>query len=116
MITQGKTRLSDPFVNESRYIFEYCGDAVATQEVKKELLSCLVFPNPASESLTVRLKDATISNADVSIVNTTGQVVFQERNKAIDTPLSIATLPNGLYILKVQSADKIGITSFTVLK
>lgn len=116
MITQGKTRVNDPFVNESRFIFEYCGDAVATQEVKKEVLAYQVFPNPASESLTVRLKETTASNADVSIVNTMGQVVFQERNRAVDTPLSISTLPNGLYVIRVQIGDKIGTTPFTVLK
>lgn len=113
---QKKTRVSDPFVNDSRYIFEYCGDAVATTEVKKESLSCLAFPNPASESLTIRLKEETTSNVDVSIVNTMGQVVLQARNRAVDTPLSITTLPNGLYVLKVQIGDKIGISPFTVLK
>ena len=116
MITQTKGRISDPFVNEGRFIFEYCGDAVATTEVKKELLSCLVFPNPASESLTIKLQEATQSNVDVNIVNTMGQVVLQARNHAVDTPLSIETLPNGLYVLRVQIGDKIGISSFTVLK
>lgn len=116
MVTQEKRRVADPFVNQSRFIFEYCGDAVGTNEVKKEPLSCLVFPNPASESLTIRLKENTASNADVSVVNTMGQVVFQARNHAVDTPLSISTLPNGLYVLRVQIGDKIGITNFTVLK
>jgi Secretion system C-terminal sorting domain len=116
MITQNKLRAIDPFVNQSRFIFEYCGDAVATQEVKKELLNCLVFPNPASESLTIRMKEETHTNVDVSIVNSTGQVVLQARNQAVNSPVNIATLPNGFYVLKVQSADKIGVTSFTVLK
>lgn len=116
MVVQVKKRVIDPFVNQSRFIFEYCGDAVATNEVKKERLNCLVFPNPAHESLTIRLKEETAANADVSIVNTMGQVVFQARNHAVDSPLSIATLPNGLYVLRVQVGDKIGITNFTVLK
>jgi Secretion system C-terminal sorting domain len=116
MITQSKQRLNDPFANESRFIFEYCGDAVATQEVKKELLNCLVFPNPASESLTIRMKEESHTHVDLSIVNSTGQVVFQARNQPVNSPVSIATLPNGFYVLKVQSAEKIGVTSFTVMK
>jgi hypothetical protein len=116
MVVQGRDKLTDPFVNQSRFIFEYCGDAVSTNDVKKEALNCLVFPNPASESLTIKLTENTTSTADVSVVNTMGQVVFQARNHAVDTPLSISALPNGLYVLRVQVGDKIGITNFTVLK
>ena len=115
-VVQEKRLVTNPFVNVSRLIFEYCGDAVATNEVKKEVLDCFVFPNPASASLSIRLKEETASNLDVNVVNMMGQVVLQAHNHAVDTPLSIETLPNGLYVLKVQIGDKMGISSFTVLK
>lgn len=68
----------------------------------------LVYPNPASNFLTIEQK----TQADLKIINTEGKTVrtlHLEKGKQI---INIAELPQGLYILQLQSEEKVYHTKF----
>jgi len=71
--------------------------------------SITVFPNPAKEILNIHATDVNIEN--ISIYNTHGQLVLQDKNR---TTLSVKSLQTGFYWCKIQT-DKGVITKRIVV-
>jgi hypothetical protein len=69
----------------------------------------LVYPNPSAGQFTIQLSGYKSSKADIIIVNTAGQIVTQKEVKLIDgkqtIAFNIANQAQGIYLLKVLSAD-----------
>jgi Tfp pilus assembly protein FimT len=114
----GQTKLegSTNWENSNRVIWEYCGEPVAVEEPAKQNLAFTVYPNPATDALSIKLRGTEKEIFDVQILNLAGQVLQKRLNVPTDTPLSISELPAGLYILKLQSADKVGVKTFSVIR
>ncbi len=65
--------------------------------------NALLYPNPASNSITFEYEDMP-ANADMSIVNTLGAVVWQQKaTNAKKQQIDISNLPVGNYILKLHT-------------
>jgi len=67
-----------------------------------------LYPNPAAETLTLQLNPALLTFGKIEIFNTSGQPVLQQNITQTFTVLNIASLPSGLYFVKITGA---GITS-----
>lgn len=65
------------------------------------VLSWTVFPNPASETITVTLPNPMIQE-QIQLYNATGQLV-RAREASGTITLSIADLPGGLYYIRLES-------------
>ena len=115
-ISQSKLRETDTLSNSRRYFYWYCGDAVATSEAPKQALDFTVFPNPASDNLTIQLADNQQDNATIDIINIAGQVVATQKNYATNTPLSISDLPSGLYVVKIKFKEKVGTKLVSIMR
>ena len=111
-----KNQALDTFVNSARYFYWYCGDAVATSEAPKQALDFTVFPNPASDNLTIQLADNQQDNANIDITNIAGQVVATQKNYTTNTPLSISDLPSGLYVVKIKFKEKVGTKLVSIMR
>ena len=62
----------------------------------------VVYPNPATDNININL--GTVSAAEISIIDLQGRQVSYTKhsgNQLVTLPVSI--LPNGLYIVRVQS-------------
>ena len=59
-----------------------------------------LFPNPASDRVTIEWPDANGETA--TLYNTLGQPLLQTRLNAISTTIDIQSLPQGLYLLRVN--------------
>ena len=78
------------------------------------------FPNPASETLTIAWQDMDAANAQVSLTDVTGRVVFSgvlSGNGATSGTMgvSVSSLPDGVYLLHISSdsvhfTDKVVVT------
>ena len=84
---------------------KYCGFlAVSTDnpEFQKELI---VFPNPASEMLTVQLPEAFKQAELLTIYNTLGEVIMQKdiSSSGSSFALDVTNLIKGLYFLNINS-------------
>lgn len=68
-------------------------------------LASSIFPNPASNQLTVTLQD--VSTADVIITNTVGQTVLSQELTSNQEVLDVSDLTSGLYFIRLQSGDAV---------
>ena len=83
------------------HAWEECGGA-SNVGVEEAAASFTVKPNPASDVLFI--ENATGTASTVTIYNVTGAKVM-EQNFEANTRLDVATLPRGMYIVRLQSED-----------
>jgi hypothetical protein len=70
-----------------------------------------VYPNPATESITISCKNVIQS---IQISNAIGQEIFAVNPNAKETILTISQLPNGLYFLRLNASN--GIKTIKIVK
>ncbi|MBK8600365.1 MAG: T9SS type A sorting domain-containing protein [Flavobacterium sp.] len=63
-----------------------------------------VYPNPATESITISCKNVIQS---IQISNAIGQEIFAVNPNEKETKLTISQLPNGLYFLRLNASNSI---------
>lgn len=68
-----------------------------------------MFPNPASDLLTIITKS---QNTSILIFNVSGNMVFSEILKSDNQVISISDLPNGLYHVQIVSGNSISTSQF----
>ncbi|MGB0430272.1 MAG: T9SS type A sorting domain-containing protein [Bacteroidia bacterium] len=76
---------------------------------KSSSISFSVYPNPAKSHITVNSENEIES---LQILNTNGQVVINSTPFANNTPISIADLKKGLYLIKAQTKKGVQTTQF----
>ena len=64
-----------------------------------QALNLKYFPNPATDIINVSAED---NMQSISIMNLSGQVVIKETPRATHTQINIASLPQGVYVMKVN--------------
>jgi PKD repeat protein len=64
-------------------------------------LYCTVFPNPATETVTVKTNGAQLEN--VTVLDVFGRMQLRQQVSGQDAHLSLSQLPPGLYLLQVQT-------------
>jgi hypothetical protein len=80
----------------------------------------LVYPNPSSGQFTIQLNGATSSKATIVVTNMVGQIVAQKEVKLLDgkqiMAFNISNQAEGIYLLKVVTADGVDSTLKIVLE
>lgn len=94
---------------ESGYTAIVVNEVLGTSTFDLSALS--VYPNPATDVITVTNRD---NISQITLVNLLGQTVMQQTANATEVQLNIATLAQGTYILQVQSGSKVA--SIKVIK
>ena len=85
----------------SKTVTFYVDTKAAVQQVAQET-SLNVFPNPASEQLNVTCEEPMQS---LALFNTAGQRVRQMEPCGSEVQIPLSSLPRGLYLLRVQTAN-----------
>lgn len=82
-------------------------DPTVVQEAASQAAAWALYPNPASDVLTLRTTRPTNTNWNIYVCSMQGQVLHQDvlTRGAISTDLSVAALPAGIYQLTVRSTD-----------
>lgn len=78
---------------------------------ENKLLSFNMFPNPASDQVTIQLPTGS-DKAEVSVFDYTGRLVKSKTITLNDTKLDVNNLSNGIYLFRVTSNNKIGAQRF----
>ena len=65
-----------------------------------------VFPNPVSSEATLVL-ERFVPDAEVTLYNQLGQVVFTQKMEALTTTISIQNLPKGMYFVQVKGNNEV---------
>lgn len=94
-----------PWDTTSYQIMYDCGDIVdvGIEERNRELF-WTVFPNPASESISVKFLNQ-ISKEQIEMYNATGSLV-KTMEASETTRISIADFPNGLYFIRIKNSEQ----------
>jgi len=96
--------VNHPFIGQySPHLF-YITNVVSTNE--KNIIETLVFPNPANDFIFVNIKDCSVPNVQIKLINAVGAEVisFNEMNPCEKlVKINTADLPVGSYFLKIIS-------------
>ena len=83
-------------------------DLVGLEEVVLQLDGLEIFPNPATDVVTVRLAEqGTIES--VELFSVTGAKVLERAKPGRDLEMDLSGLPRGMYLLRVEAAERIGV-------
>jgi hypothetical protein len=80
---------------------------IPEQNIKER--SLVVFPNPTGGALTVRLSTEQSFKGKISVINATGQKVFEDilNDSSTAYTLNLSGLKRGTYIIKVSYSEGI---------
>lgn len=67
--------------------------------------SLKVYPNPASDKISIEIPNITIDNISIAITNSMGSLVYAQSSSNFNSRLELRlpNLPQGIYFLKVES-------------
>lgn len=86
---------------------------VGIEAHEANILSLVVYPNPAQESLNLQVSSSSSSQLNIEITDAVGRMVHSSRLNTISGtqvfPVNIVTFDNGIYFIKVQTQN--GVTS-----
>jgi len=91
------TALTSQGVN-GLYLAQKSNSTLASQNFYSKSLNVILYPNPASDNFTIGMKNEVKS---VEIYSLEGQKVLTSKTKNV----SIANLPKGIYLVKIQDVD-----------
>jgi hypothetical protein len=82
-----------------------CGSTVGIEDnTTKKLESAIMFPNPATDVLFIDSKNEILN---LKVVNTAGQVVYNENVNLLKTQLEVNNLQTGIYFVQVETINGI---------
>jgi uncharacterized delta-60 repeat protein len=75
------------------------GSTAALENISEQPTTWSVYPSPAQDVIHIEHVEG---NKEFEILNASGQVVFTDFTRHAVTAVDISTLPNGLYLLKIN--------------
>lgn len=81
-----------------------------------ELLSMLVYPNPATDLLNVKIEGHKSLEATITIVDVQGRIVYEDKLRSSQSQISTSRFTSGMYLLKYRDGKKEKTVKFNVLK
>lgn len=78
-------------------------------------LQMMVYPNPTSSFLNLRIENYTIENLQYSLFNINGKEISSQKIENPQTQINMNNLPSALYLLKVIEEGKL-LKTFKIIK
>lgn len=85
--------------------------------LKKTLNTAIVYPNPAKDYLTIRLRNNFTSLAEISICDINGRIVYQSAqnpNQTGELQVPVSAIKSGVYQVVIRQGE--GVTSARLVK
>lgn len=90
----------------------------SVNDVKEELNSVLVFPNPTNNVLHLKIDINQPSDVEFEVINVLGEIIEKQKNTQSDKNdiqlILNNELPNGNYFLKIKSTKEYHLISFSI--
>jgi hypothetical protein len=108
-----------------RGVFKYDVDAVGIDENPVEngmaKIQFEIFPNPASDNISIQVLLAESSDLQISVYDLSGKlVILQQIGRTPvgnhEIPVNVSDLQKGTYLMKVIAGDKVGTSKLVVIK
>ena len=93
---------------DSDVIQDDCSCAGTSVSIVDELeaLSVLIYPNPASDYLTIDLGDLTGLNTTMKMYDSSGKLVFEKQSSSLTT-IDVTGFAKGIYTLDLSTSDNV---------
>lgn len=93
---------------------------VATEEIQPRQ-DFIVYPNPASEEVTMKLPDDNLSVTSINLFDLTGRMVTTiqpslSKNTNFEVRLALDAIPNGIYLVRLVTSNKTYTTLLTIAR
>ena len=85
------------------------------KEAKDISLSFLVYPNPTSDILKLKIENYTTNNLTYHLYQLDGKTIETKNIESLDISISMEQLASGIYFLKITELDK-EIKTFKIIK
>lgn len=85
------------------------------KEAKDISLSFLVYPNPTSDILKLKIENYTNNNLTYHLYQLDGKTIETKNIESLDISISMEQLASGIYFLKITELDK-EIKTFKIIK
>ena len=109
--------MTDPFGSyRDNFVMKYNAAPVGVQTISGTI-PISIFPNPASQSFTIRIPET--KSAVVQVYNLLGELVLPEKyveNGHKQVTVNISELPHTVYIVKVQTESGNGMGRLVVIE
>jgi len=80
-------------------------------EELNEYLSMNIYPNPASEQITIDLYSLKQENYKLQLMNVSGQVIYAEtinlNSTTVKTQIDLSTYPQGIYLIQLSNQENV---------
>ncbi len=94
-------------VSEIVYVADSCTNI---KEIADNGIGLKIFPNPANDNIYITTENNDLNKLIIKIINTQGQIVFEESNKKINgkynRTIDISEFSEGVYYLQFISDKK----------
>lgn len=81
--------------------------SLSVEEFNNKVLDVKLFPNPASDSLNIKINKLNSKKVSISIINVLGKEVFKKdyniKNLTLDTKINIENYATGTYTVRITS-------------
>ncbi len=92
--------------NYAKFLADGCGNLVGVEEQDGEMLYKLhVFPNPTTGDFRIVSNDLDVQMLDVSVINSSGQIVFEKKFLFSENTVNLSDQPKGIYLCNVITQD-----------
>jgi|GEM_PF-1354343 len=98
----GNPRIYDGYIDMGA--FEW-GPFVDTEPPKELVKEIIIYPNPASELINIKLNPSLNSISEISLYNQLGQCIINKKENT--EVINISTVTPGLYIIEIESNNKL---------
>jgi hypothetical protein len=85
------------------------------EQAKDISLNCIVYPNPTTDFLILKIENYSLNNLSYKIFDINGKLLLSNKIESIEESIAIANLPVASYLLKVFDKNK-EIKIFKIIK
>lgn len=116
-------------VGQINYVFSNGSNGIVTQGVQQAfeiftlgtddyptiILQAIVYPNPTTNKLTLKIDNYTTENLSIQLYDVLGKVILQQKITQKETPITMEKLQAANYFLNVSDNSK-SIKTFKIIK
>jgi Secretion system C-terminal sorting domain len=118
-VTSIKSISSDPqynyAVSYSKVLFNYCAGTSAPSKEMHENLAYSISPNPVNQTLFIRFDEPNSFNHSIQIMDVLGNTLKWINKENGDLrQIDVSDFAAGIYFLKVEMGNKVGVKKFVV--
>lgn len=88
---------------------------VGIEDVKDIYLECVIYPNPATDFITLKIKNVNVANLNYQLYDMNSKLLQNKKVEGNETSFSMANLEPSTYFLKVTDNNKL-IKTFKIIK